>query len=76
MQLRTFYLECDERLPKIIHEEIDGDRAVVVCRLENRDAVFTDEIRYDMITLVRETKQWKVDLQGGGVLKPGKQPKR
>jgi hypothetical protein len=61
---------------KIIHEEIGGDRAVVVYRLENRDAVFTPEIRYDVIVLVREDKQWKVTEQGGGVLKPGKQPKR
>jgi hypothetical protein len=61
---------------KIIHEEISGDRAVVVYRLENRDAVFTPEIRYDVIVLVREDKQWKVTEQGGGVLKPGKQPKR
>jgi hypothetical protein len=61
---------------KIIHEENGGDRAVVVYRLENRDAVFTPEIRYDMITLVREAKQWKVSQQGGGVLKEGKQPER
>jgi hypothetical protein len=60
---------------KIIHEESSGDRAVVVYRLENRDAVFTAEIRYDLIDLVREDKQWKV-TQAGGVLKPGKQPKR
>jgi hypothetical protein len=61
---------------KIIHEEIGGNRAVVVYRLENHDAVFTAEIRYDVIVLVREDKQWKVTEQGGGVLKPGKQPKR
>jgi hypothetical protein len=61
---------------KIIHEEVSGDRAVVVYRLENRDAVFTAEIRYAVIDLVREDKQWKVTEQGGGVLKPGKQPKR
>jgi hypothetical protein len=60
---------------KIIHEEISGDRAVVVYRLENRDAVFTAEIRYDLVDLVREDKRWKV-TQAGGVLKPGKQPKR
>jgi hypothetical protein len=61
---------------RIIHEEISGDRAVVVYRLENRGAVFTAEIRYDVIVLVREDKQWKVTEQGGGVLKPGKRPKR
>jgi hypothetical protein len=57
---------------KTIHEEISGDRAVVVYRLENRDAVFTAAIRYDVIVLLREDKQWKVIQQGGGVLKPGK----
>jgi hypothetical protein len=61
---------------KIIHEEISGDRAVVVYRLENRDAVFTPEVQFDIIVLVREDKQWKVDTRGGGVLKPGKQPNR
>jgi hypothetical protein len=61
---------------KIIHEEICADRAVVVYRLENRDAVFTPEISYDIVTLVREANQWKVDMQGGGVLKAGKQPGR
>jgi hypothetical protein len=61
---------------KIIHEEMSGDRAVVVYRLENRDAVFTAEIRYDVIVLVREGKEWKVTEQGGGVLKPGKQPRQ
>ena len=57
---------------KIIHQETCGDRAVVVYRLENRDAAFTAEIRYDILTLVLEAKQWKVDTQGGGVLKEGK----
>ena len=61
---------------KIIHEEISGDRAVVVYRLENRDAVFTPEVQFDIVVLVREDKQWKVDGQGGGVLKPGKQSNR
>jgi hypothetical protein len=61
---------------KIIHEELSGSRAIVVYRLENRDAVLTAEIRYDMILLVREDQQWKVAEQGGGVLKPGKEPKR
>jgi hypothetical protein len=58
---------------KIVHEEICGDRAIVVYRLENRDAAFTAEIRYDIITLVQEANEWKVTTQGGGVLKAGKQ---
>jgi hypothetical protein len=57
---------------KIIHEETSGDRAVVVYRLENRDAVFTPEICYDVIGLVREDNEWKVDDRVGGVLKPAK----
>jgi hypothetical protein len=61
---------------KIIHEEIGGDRAIVVYRLENRGAVFTPEVRYDIATLVREDGQWKVSQKGGGVLKEGKQSKR
>ena|SRR5262249_11626945 len=61
---------------KIVHEEIKGDRAVVVYRLENREAVFTAKIRYDVIVVVREDKQWKVSEQGGGVLEPGEQPQR
>jgi len=61
---------------KIIHEEICGGQAIVVYRLENRDAVFTPEIRYDLVTVVREANQWKVNEQGGGVLKAGKQPGR
>jgi hypothetical protein len=58
---------------KIMHEETSGDRAVVVYRLENRNAAFTAEVRYDLLTLVQEGKEWKVDTQGGGVLKAGKQ---
>lgn len=61
---------------KIIHEETCGEQAIVVYRLENRDAVFTPEIRYDLVTLVRDANQWKVNEQGGGVLKAGKQPGR
>ena len=61
---------------KIIHEEICGGQAIVVYRLENRDAVFTPEIRYDLVTVVREANQWKVNEQGGGVLKAGKHPGR
>ena len=61
---------------KIVHEEIKGDRAVVVYRLENREAVFTAKIRYDVIVVVREDKQWKVSEQGGGVLEPVEQPQR
>jgi hypothetical protein len=61
---------------KIIHEEISGDRAVVVFRLENHAAAFTPEIRYDVAVLVREDGQWKVSHNGGGVLKEGKQAKR
>ena len=59
---------------KIIHEEISGDRAIAVYRVENRGAVFTPEIEYGMITLLREDGHWKVSDQGGGVLKAGKQP--
>src|SRR5262245_15976816 len=60
---------------KIIHEEISGDRAVVIYRLENRGAVFTAEIRYGINLLVREEGQWKVTRHEGGLdLKPGKQP--
>jgi len=61
---------------RIIHEEISGDRAVVVYRLENRGALFTPEVRYDVATLVREDGHWKVSPNGGGVLKLGKQIKR
>ena len=61
---------------KIVHEEIKGDRAVVVYRLENREALFTAKVRYDVIVVVREDKQWKVSEQGGGVLEPGEQPQR
>jgi hypothetical protein len=61
---------------RIIHEEISGDRAVVVYRLENRGAVFTPEVRYDVATLVREGGQWKVLPNGGGVLKEGRPAKR
>jgi hypothetical protein len=61
---------------KIVHEEIKGDRAVVVFRLHNREAVFTAKVRYDVIVVVREDKQWKVSEQGGGVLEPGEQPQR
>jgi hypothetical protein len=61
---------------KIIHEEISGDRAVVVYRLENRGAVFTPEIRYDIAGLVREDGQWKVAPHLGGVLKEGRQANR
>src|SRR5262245_27049017 len=60
---------------KIIHEEMSGDHAVVVYRLENRDAVFTAAIRYGMNVLVREDGVWKVTREEGGViLKKGKQP--
>jgi hypothetical protein len=60
---------------KIIHEEISGGRAIVVFRVENRGAVFTAEIRYGFILLVREDGQWKVTgEEGSGVLKPGRQP--
>jgi hypothetical protein len=61
---------------KIIHEEISGQRAIVVYRLENRGAVFTPEVRYDIAGLVREDGQWKVAQDLGGVLKEGKQTKR
>jgi hypothetical protein len=61
---------------KIIHEEISGQRAIVVYRLENRGAAFTPEIRYDIAGLVREDGQWKVSQNMGGVLKEGKQTKR
>ena len=61
---------------KIVHEEIKGDRAVVVYRLENQEAVLTAKIRYDVIVFVREDKQWKVSEQGGGVLEAGEQPRR
>jgi hypothetical protein len=60
---------------KIIHEEISGQRAIVVYRLENRGAAFTPEIRYDIAGLVREDGQWKVSQNMGGVLKEGKQTK-
>jgi len=59
---------------KIVHEEIKGDRAVVVYRLENPEAMFTAKIRYDVVVVVREDKQWKVSEQGGGVLEPGEKP--
>ena len=59
---------------KIIHQEIRGQRAVVVYRLENRDAVFTAAIRYGMNLLVREDGVWKVEREEGFViLKKGKQ---
>ena len=59
---------------KIIHEEISGQRAVVVYRLEKRDAVFTAAIRYGMNLLAREDGVWKVTREEGGViLKKGKQ---
>jgi hypothetical protein len=61
---------------KIIHEEIGSERAIVVYRIENRGAVFTPEIRYDIAGLVRENGQWKVSQDLGGVLKEGKQAKR
>jgi hypothetical protein len=61
---------------KIIHEEISGERAIVVYRLENRGAAFTPEVRYDIAGLVREDGQWKVSQDLGGVLKEGKQAKR
>jgi hypothetical protein len=58
---------------KIIHEEISGDRAVVVYRLENRDAVFTAAIRYGTNLLVREDGVWKITREEGFViLKEGK----
>jgi hypothetical protein len=61
---------------KIVHEEISGDSAIVVHRIENRDAVFTAEIGYRMDLLVREDGRWKVTEQSGNVtLKPGKRPK-
>jgi hypothetical protein len=61
---------------KIVHEEISGDSAIVVHRIENRDAVFTAEIGYRMNLLVREDGLWKVTEQSGSVtLKPGKRPK-
>ena len=59
---------------KIVHEEIKGDRAVVVYRLENPEAMFTAKIRYDVVVVVREDKQWKISEQGGGVLEPGEKP--
>jgi hypothetical protein len=57
---------------KIIHEETTAERAVVIYRLENPDAVFTAELRYGILDLVREGDQWKVTDQAGAVLKPGK----
>src|SRR5262245_27982422 len=58
---------------RIIHEEISGGRAIVVYRLENRDAVFTAAIRYGMNLLVREDGVWKVKREEGFViLKKGK----
>jgi hypothetical protein len=60
---------------KIIHEEISGDRAVVIYRLENRDAIFTAVIRYGTNLLVRQDGVWKVSGEEGFVtLKKGKQP--
>ena len=79
---RSFKLIEEQRfldyqgMVKIVHEEIKGDRAVVVYRLEHREAVFTARIRYDVIVVVREDKQWKISEQGGGVLEPGRQPQR
>jgi hypothetical protein len=58
---------------KVIHEEISGERAVVVFRVENRGAVVAPEIRYGMVLLLRESATWKFRRQEGSVsLKPEK----
>ena len=60
---------------RIVHEEIGGDRAVVIYRLAYRGTLFT-EVKYGIKTLVREDGQWKVSREQGGVLKlSGKKPK-
>jgi hypothetical protein len=57
----------------VIHEEISGERAVVVYRVENRGAVFTPEIRYGMVLLLHEDGVWKFRSGEGSVsLKLGK----
>jgi hypothetical protein len=65
-----------QRKTEIIHEEISGEKAIVVYRLENPGATFRPEVRYDTVGLVREDGQWKVTQGVGGVLNEGKQVKR
>lgn len=51
---------------KIIHEEVSGDRAVVVYRIENKRAIIA-EIRYRMNALAKEGGAWKVTQEEGSV---------
>ena len=52
---------------KIIHEEVSGDRAVVVCRLENKTPILA-EVSYRMNLLVKERGAWKVSQADGSVV--------
>jgi hypothetical protein len=57
----------DKVAAKIIHEEISGDAAVVVYRVQHGS-----EITYDVVKLVREDQAWKVSGEAGRVfLKKG-----
>jgi hypothetical protein len=51
---------------KIIHEEISGDRAIVICRLEHKNPIRA-AVSYRMTVLVRERRAWKVTQEEGSV---------
>lgn len=58
---------------KVIHEEISGNRAVVVFRVEVGGPVYTANVTYRMALLLREDGGWKFSREEGrAVLKPAK----
>lgn len=58
---------------KVVHEEISGDRAVVVFRVEQGGPAYAANVTYRMALLLREGGAWKFGREEGrAVLKPAK----